>query len=191
MTRILIGLLIIVAVAFGSNNRGLVNTNSELINKYYNELNSYSLFQLEAMKFGYIAGSRYDIGYTMAAIIMEESQAGKQMLNLTGDYGLCGINIKYYLKDLGLRHTKYNEVEIATLLIRNDALNIHVGVSKFRHWLKESKGDFIKAWAMYNGGYTANFYYANRIYNRIKAIRKYERIHPYVLKDVVGMGGEW
>ena len=174
-----------VNAAYGANNIKHVRYNHKLVKRYLNELNNYSLDQLEAMKFGYNAAARYDLSYSVAAIIMEESQAGKQLLNLTGDYGLMGINIKYYLKDLGLVNNKYNEIEVATKLIRSDALNIHVGIDKLRYWLKKSKGNFKKAWGMYNGGYGyINYHYANRIYNRIKAIKIYERRHPYAFKDM-------
>lgn len=189
MTKKLMALVLILIIGttsiYAKNNRSLVKYNKHLVNKYLNELNHFDINQIETLRFVFNASRAFDLSYTMTAICMEESMAGKYLFNLTGDYGIVGINVKSYLKNNKKSHDYYSTIALASKLMKNDAYDLRLGIEIFRYWLKYHHKDYIKAWASYNGGYRKNYYYANRIYNRIRALRIYNKRHPYALKDVI------
>jgi len=153
-----------------------------LINKYMKQLEGYDRNQLEFLRLAYRMGKKYDLSYTLMAIVMQESDAGKYMISVTGDYGLCGINLKYYMIDHKIHNSYYKRLEIASKLIRDDELNIKAAIREMRHWLKKHRYSYIKAWGSYNGGTIPNYRYANKILNRIVAIKRYMKKHPNFLK---------
>lgn len=167
-----------------SNNISMVKHDAKLVKKYVNELEHYDADQLDTLKFVYQASKPDGLAYTMAAVCMEESAAGKYIFNLTGDYGIVGINIKSYMINNHMPHNLYARVAFATKLERNDAYALHIGLTLMKYWLKRHKKKYIKAWGSYNGGNKPNYYYANRIFNRIKAIKIYDREHPYIFTDI-------
>jgi len=168
-----------------SNNKSLVKYDKALVSKYLNELEHYSANQLDIMEFVYQASRSDDLSYTMAAVCMEESTAGKYIFNLTGDYGIVGINIKSYMRNNRIKVNLYSKVALATKLMRNDAYALHIGLTLMKYWVKRYKGDYVKAWGSYNGGTIPNYYYANRIYNRIKAIKIFNLKHPYMFDSIL------
>ena len=160
----------------------LVRYSPKLIKKYLKQLERYDRNQLEFLRLAYRMGKKYNLGYTLMAVAMQESDAGKYMISVTGDYGLCGINLKYYLINHKIHNTYYKRLEIATKLIRNDLLNIRSAIEELRYWIKRYGHNYIKVWGSYNGGTIPNYRYANKILNRIVALRRYIKKHPNFLK---------
>jgi len=153
-----------------------------LTNKYMKQLERYDRNQLEFLRLAYKMGKKYDLSYSLMAIVMQESDAGKYMISITGDYGLCGINLKYYMIDHKIHNSYYKRMEIATKLIRNDLLNIRTAIEELRYWIKRYGHNYIKVWGSYNGGTIPNYRYAFHILNRIVAIKRYMKKRPNFLK---------
>jgi hypothetical protein len=99
----------------------------------WDELNTH---QQNRVRFAFNYGVEYDLAWTLAAITIVESSAGKYRLNLDSkDVGLFQINIKTATKILGV--TKYlKKVELAQQLIYDDGLNAYLAVDVLEHFKK-------------------------------------------------------
>jgi len=119
--------------------------------------------------------------YSCVAIAWKESRFMEYVVNYTHDYGLMGININYLVKELrqeGIRIGKYSKLRLITRLIMDIDYNIDKAITNLHYWKRVRKGDWLKIWASYNGGWKMNFKYARDIKKRISAFKLYLYKHP-------------
>lgn len=99
-----------------------------------NTIQQLSLIQKHNLSFAYSYGEPYDLGYTLAAIALTESNAGKWRLNVrTNDLGLFQINATTAENTLKLERY-YDKLELHQDLIYNDRLGAEIAVSVLKHF---------------------------------------------------------
>ena len=151
------------------------------IEQYDNDYNSLSVEQQEFIQWVYDFGKPYNLQWTLAAKVWEESQCGLQVISerthpvYGKDYGITQINIHWLLVAHNLPDTPFNRSKYATKLVRDDVYCLLETINNIRHWecLKKSWQSYRFVWAHYNGGTTPNWDYAERIAKRIRVLTKY------------------
>jgi len=132
--------------------------------------------KLETLKKLYNACLDIDMSYTCMAIAWQESWVGDVKINeRSGDYGLTGINLKYYIKDNNLKLSYWDKERLKTKLVVNDDFAIGVMIDRLKYWYKIRKGDWYRIWESYNAGFRRNPIYPKSIYNKIIALRTWLR----------------
>ena len=82
----------------------------------------------------YYYGKSHDYGYTLAAIALSESSAGKFRINIhTNDVGLFQINVNTAYNTLGVTNY-YRRLELVQRLIYDDALGASIAISVLDHF---------------------------------------------------------
>ncbi len=108
------------------------------------------------LEFAYHQGLPTDLGYTLAAISLNESNAGKWRLNLhSKDVGLFQVNIVTASRTLGVTNY-YNKLELAEKLIYDDILNAYIALEVLNYFKAYYKGDWSKMVQAYNAGFKIN-----------------------------------
>lgn len=101
-------------------------------------------------------GKEHDLGYTLSAIALAESNAGEWRLNyISNDFGVLQINIKTAGEILEIRN-RYNLFELAERLLYDDILSVELAVDVLRHFQRKRKltNSVYKEMIMsYNRGY--------------------------------------
>jgi len=145
-----------------------------LVNEYTKQLNSLNEEQKYWMQYVYRRCMKYNLGNTCVAIAWEESQFGVyKVIPWSGDYGLMGINLYWYMKDNGYNYRdRYLRSRLATRLTCDDDYNIMYSIAKLEK-LKERYKRWREVWAHYNGGIRSNWIYAKKILNKIIAFRRF------------------
>ena len=173
---VLISMLLSLLMGNGYSNYGHksdVKFDSSLIHSYIRQLNQLTSYQKYWLKRVYKKCEHYNLQNTCAAIAWEESQFGVyKVITDTGDYGIMGINLKWFIIDNGYRNNRYSRAKLATVLTCNDDYNIMYAVAKLEK-LKSRYSSWKKTWAHYNGGSRPNWRYAKRILNKVIAIRRW------------------
>jgi hypothetical protein len=153
---------------------GIVKLDNNLIKKYKEQLLQIDEEQYYYLRYAMKHCIDINAWWTCAAIAWEESHFNAYGYNeTTGDFGLMGINLKWYIIDHKLNLSYWQKKKLATKLIRDDKFNLSVAKSNLKYWMKRWKNDWIKVWGSYNGGTVPNYYYSKRILNRIWVLRKY------------------
>jgi len=144
------------------------------VKKYKKEVAELTYEQKSWLEFVYSRCLKYNLGNTCVAIAWEESQFNVfSVIPETGDYGLMGINLYWFMKDNNLNYrNRYLRSKWATRLVKDDEYNLVYAISKLQK-LKTKYKNWFAVWAHYNGGTTPNWKYAKRILNRIYVFRKY------------------
>lgn len=93
-----------------------------------------NMIQKHNLSKSYSYGQPYELGYTLAAIALVESQAGKWRLNIkTGDVGLYQVNYITAQNTLGVdRH--YDQLALHQELIYNDRLSAEIAIATLHHF---------------------------------------------------------
>ena len=154
--------------------KAIVKVDRSLYVEYRKQLERLTPVQRERLQYIYARCARYDLSKTCAAIAWEESMFGVyKVIPDTGDYGVMGINLKWYMIDNGYnRHNRYLKSRLATKLACNDDYSIMYAIAKLEK-LKSKYKTWKEVWAHYNGGTRPNWRYAKRILNKIIALRYY------------------
>jgi hypothetical protein len=149
-----------------------VKRDDKLVKRYVYEISHMSGVQMNNIIKVYNRFDKYNLGTTGVCILIHESKAGKYMFNpTTGDYGLLGINLKTYMVYKGIKQNYYSNIRIASILIKDDDINIQASIDNILFWKKVHKGNWIKMLGSYNGGYKPNYKYAKELYNIAIAFR--------------------
>ena len=99
-----------------------------------NEIRQLSMIQKHNLSKSYSYGKPYELGYTLAAIALVESQAGKWRLNIkTGDVGLYQINHITAQNTLGLEK-HYDQLVLHERLIYDDVLGAEIAITTLEHF---------------------------------------------------------
>ncbi len=84
-------------------------------------------------------GQEHDLGWTLAAISLAESNAGRWRLNyLSNDFGVLQINIKTAGEILEIRN-RYNLFDLAERLLYDDVLSVDLAVDVLHHFQRNRK----------------------------------------------------
>lgn len=109
-----------------------------------------SVDQKERLAFSFREGKTYNLGYTLAAIALSESSAGKYRLNIhSKDLGLYQVNYKTAQMELGITN-HYKQLELHQKLIYDDQLGAYVAIKVLQHF---DKGNYKEMVMSYNEGY--------------------------------------
>ena len=176
MRKVLFLVLVVLGVVSDLNAHSLFD--KKLYKRYYQVLATANKDQWENAVALYNACYDLDYGQTCVAIGIVESNLGKYMINeRTGDYGLTGINLRYYFKDHNLKWSYWKAEEIKTRLVVYRDFAIGETIYKLKLWTRKYGRDYKKVWAHYNGGTRANYLYAKKIYNAICALKDFTKRH--------------
>jgi len=178
--------ILMISPLFSSTNYNLIRHSKTYI-KTINNIEHLDYRQRESLLYLYEKCYEYDLANTCVAIGYKESRLGKYMFNdVTGDYGLLGINLKTFMNTNNIKRSYWKEREVATRLITDNDFNVNASIANLMFWKKQYKNNWLKIWASYNGGYNPNYTYAKDILLYIKAfkelIRNDEELRYEVLK---------
>ena len=81
--------------------------------------------------------------YLVMAIIFVESSFNRYAVSKAGAYGLMQVNYPVWKKELNIERSKLTQIDY----------NIELGLTILKGYLRETKGDMIKALILYNNGY--------------------------------------
>lgn len=156
---------------------GVANANSCTI------INSYSQAQRDVIQFSYDYGKEYNLGYTLAAISIRESHAGKINLNISDpSFGPYHVTIQNALHYHGWRDTGYNRNVLAQMMMDDIELSAAFAIENLRGWQRiHGSSNWKQIWASYNAGHAgydspAGREYAGIIASNISKLKKCLRL---------------
>jgi soluble lytic murein transglycosylase-like protein len=130
-----------------------------------------NIYRLQSPEFAKITASVFNqsrkLGfnpYLVMAVIFVESRFNRHAVSRAGAYGLMQVNYPVWKNQLNIDFKKITQVDY----------NIELGLTILKNYLRETKGDVIKALILYNNGYkyTNNNYqekvFASNFYKRAK-----------------------
>ena len=121
----------------------------------------------------YLAGRKYDLGLTLAAINWQESCGGRWQVSIDhNDAGIYHINLHWYFKSLGIKDTVYNRSKYTTFIILHPKLSEKYVIAKLLNLRKMYNGNYYRVWWHYNGSKK----YANNILHKVRFIRHVLRL---------------
>ena len=155
---------------------------AETIEKYYKQLKRLTPEQTKIMLYSYEVGSKYDLGYSLAAIAWKESKFGKYLMNVTdgklGSYGVYHILLEYAIVRAKIK-SDWEISRYAERLTSDIELSAEEALSELLFWKSYFKGKPFKAmFAGYNAGTaglksTAGSIYADDAILRIRAMERF------------------
>lgn len=132
----------------------------DIIYTIINNSKYYTIAQKQIILRSYEVGKPYDIGYTLAAISVKESTAGKYQINFNDPS--CGIYhnlLSSVLSRLGYKDNYMNRSMICTQLIYDTAFAEQQAIEELLFWKRKYEGQPL-AWQhmiqSYNAGYNHN-----------------------------------
>lgn len=129
-------------------------------------------FQRSVVNLSYSIGKPYNLGETMVAIALQESELGNYRISLSDpSAGVYHTLISHAIKDLEWKDTSFNRNRAAQLLIDDHTYAAHLAVGVLRWWYNYRDGDWAAAVSGYNGGHNGNEHYVQLIRNHIEHIR--------------------
>lgn len=113
--------------------------------------------QQRALTNAYHYGEPYDLGFTMSALALAESNAGQWRLNYrSNDFGLMQINIVTASNHLGVTN-QFRRMELAERLVHDDELGFYLALQVLEHF-RGNRVQSNQVWRemvmSYNEGYT-------------------------------------
>ncbi|CAL9990635.1 unknown function [Vibrio phage D479] len=119
--------------------------------------------QWYTIRSAYISGWLVDMKWSLAAIAIQESSAGKKLINnRTKDYGVFQSNIKTAMKrlqrweragrDFGMYDVSDPE-HVKILLLNDSDIATSLAIEELTFWKAVRNNDWKQIWASYNGGY--------------------------------------
>lgn len=109
-----------------------------------------NIYRLQTPEFAKITASAFTQGrkhgfnpYLVMAVIFVESRFDRRAVSRAGAYGLMQVNYPVWKDELGIDRRKLTQVDY----------NIELGLTILKGYLRETRGDMIKALILYNNGY--------------------------------------
>lgn len=135
-----------------------------------------SPLQKGRLEFAYNSGVDYDLGFTMAAIALQESSAGKYRLNLESkDLGLFQVNVKTASSILKVTN-HYKKIELVERMIYDDVFTAKLSLHVLTYFKDYHKGDWKKTIQSYNAGFSINnedsLDYLDKVSSNVKMLQK-------------------
>lgn len=128
--------------------------------------------QVQVLLKSYERGVQDDLGYTLAAIALKESSAGKYRINpKSGDYGAYGINYKTVARLEKVSY--YKSIPLLQEIITDDDKGAKYALKTLKWNMKHFKGDWRKAIMMYNKGsnWKSGTKYASEVAMNVRILR--------------------
>lgn len=139
------------------------------------EVSQLSLIQKHNLSKSYSYGHPYELGYTLAAIALVESQAGKWRLNIkTGDVGLYQINYITAENTLGVNRY-YDQLALHQDLIYNDRLSAEIAIATLQHF-RANRAMTSVVWSEMIKGYNEGYKWRRDKVSRKKAEKYLTRV---------------
>ena len=170
-------LLTLIALAFLITFFGVNSLEAKSIKEWEKTFLELSVQERSNLVKTFVKALPYDLSYTLTAIHLKESHAGRYFYNINAknsvDVGAFQVNTKEYLRRQGLKANTWNTSR-AMEALRDYDLNFSEAVITLESCLKKSKGNWRKAWGYYNQwGNGGNKAYSKDIYNIIQVLKKY------------------
>lgn len=112
--------------------------------------------QFSVVHRSYEIGEPHNLGYSLAAIVWQESSAGEYLVNSDErSYGPYQINLKTAMNRLDEQEnfTKQQKNRLASNLMRLEYSSLFA-IKELQYWLSIHGNDWSKVWASYNGGWS-------------------------------------
>lgn len=146
------------------------------------DVDKLSTAQIDTLRWSYHYGEPHDMGYTLAAIVWKESNAGLWKINIRDPAaGIAQNHLKYSLTRLERKDTSFNRNVLAQQLVDNDNLSLHLAILELKYWYKRHKGNWKFVRSSYNEG---NDWLSEKGLNYSEDIRK----RLIVLRDCGTLG---
>ena len=141
------------------------------------KLNAYNIYHM---------ADKYDLGYTMVAIAMQESSLGRYFININHNSTDCGI---FMINTKTIANDKWSQSRICESLIEDNQFSTALAIKRIKYFINyyKSKG-YSKnvAWRyaiqIYNAGWSKDrgYKYYKKIVKNIKWLRKHKELfQPY------------
>jgi soluble lytic murein transglycosylase-like protein len=109
-----------------------------------------TVYRLQTPDFAKITAAAFQQGrkhgfnpYLVMAVIFVESRFNRRAVSRAGAYGLMQVNYPVWKDELSIDRRKLTQVDY----------NIELGLTILKGYLRETRGDIIKALILYNNGY--------------------------------------
>jgi len=141
------------------------------------ELRSMTDAQRYTLMKAFAYGAPYDLGYTLAAIAWQESQAGSVPVNVDDpSFGPFHNKMDTVMRRVVMKDTQYNRNLIATRLLNDFEFAASMAVAELLYWDRVHHGKWRRMVRSYNAGYnhsskSADSYVQN-IIDKVKAIKR-------------------
>lgn len=126
---------------------------------------------------GYNYGTPYGLGYSLAAMVIIESSAGKHRFNPKSlDIGNYQINLTTAMSREEVT-TFWGFLSLSSNLMWNPEYNAGMAVKELQYWQKQyGKDKWTKIWSSYNAGWrhTNGYEYSQKIKYTVRELRKCE-----------------
>ena len=130
-----------------------------------------SVDQRDVVYEAYAFGEPHGFGHTLAAIALVESDAGLNGISTDHqDFGVTGVNLKWYLRDKGIKSTLYSRSQWSTKLVRNDAMCYTYSIKVLKQFYRKY-GTYKGAVSGYNNGSAYNPVYYGKIQQWVKFLK--------------------
>jgi hypothetical protein len=135
--------------------------------------NEFTMDQKKVISKAYTYGLHHNMQWSLVAIAIKESQAGKYLLG-DGDYGVFQINLYYHLKEININSTYYTRSEYASKLISDFDYCAFYAIKKLQDSRKVYGNNWFMVWASYNGKGIKAREYAKDIVSIISQMKQYK-----------------
>lgn len=135
---------------------------------------------------GYNKGAPHDLGYSLAAMVIVESSAGKYKFNPKSlDIGNYQINLKTAMSREEVT-TFWGFLSLTTNLMWNSDFNAEMAIKELQYWenyyssnVYRGKDKWIKVWSSYNAGWrhTNGYAYSQKIKYTVRQLHKCEDVN--------------
>lgn len=141
------------------------------------ELRAMSDEQRYTLMKAFAYGAPYDLGYTLAAIAWQESQAGSVPVNITDpSFGPFHCRMDTVMRRVALTDTPYNRNRIAARLLNDFEFAASMAVAELQYWQRVRHGKWRRMVRSYNAGYNEDSKdaeaYVAKIIKKVKALRR-------------------
>lgn len=136
---------------------------------------TYTEQQEELIHLAYYTGLPKDLGYTLAAIVIQEALVGSYVVRLNekdrggGSFGVTHIQLRTAMWLEGEENVWKAKQDIVPKLITSDAYALHLALLKLRTIRNSSS--YMELWGRYNGG-GKNNPYAKKIRSHVQMLQK-------------------
>lgn len=113
--------------------------------------------QLDVVSFSYNYGSKYDLGYTLAAIALKESNGGRVNINISDPSGgYYHVTLDKVLRYYRWKNTPYNLNRAMQELVNKPNLAAELAVNELLSWRQRTSYNWMATWASYHAGSRGN-----------------------------------
>jgi len=141
------------------------------------ELRSMTDAQRYTLMKAFAYGAPYDLGYTLAAIAWQESQAGSVPVNVNDpSFGPFHNKMDTVMRRVVMKDTQYNRNLVATRLLNDFEFAASMAVAELLYWDRVHHGKWRRMVRSYNAGYNHSSKradaYVQNIIEKVKVIKR-------------------